>query len=123
MSEHNEQAALFQWAETLQGQIPQLKMLYAIPNGGHRHKAVAAKLKTEGVKAGVLDVNLDVPKTPFHGLRIEMKFGKNKLSDNQIVWVDRYIENGYSVIVCYSWQDAAKGILTYLGEPQEGRLL
>jgi hypothetical protein len=39
-----------------------LRWVHAIPNGGHRHKAVAGKLKATGAKAGVLDVFCPVPR-------------------------------------------------------------
>ena len=57
-SEHQEQVALFRWAEFAIARWPELALMYAIPNGGHRHKAVAAGLKAEGVKRGVPDVCL-----------------------------------------------------------------
>lgn len=122
MSEHTEQAALFDWARRLEVSIPELRMLYAIPNGGHRHAAVGAKLKAEGVKAGVLDINLDIAIAPHHGLRIEMKHGKNKMQSTQIDWMDRYLTYGYDVVVCYDWQSAAKYILDYLRLDREGRI-
>jgi hypothetical protein len=93
---------------------PELKMLYAIPNGGHRHKAVAGKLKAEGVKAGVWDVALDVGRNGFHGLRIEMKFGYNKLTASQVEWGRRYVLYNYSCAVCRKWEKAAAAILHYL---------
>ena len=34
------------------------KLIYHVPNGGHRHKLVASKLKEQGVKAGVPDLVL-----------------------------------------------------------------
>jgi len=43
-SEHEEQVALFRWAWFAQVKHPALALLYAIPNGGHRHKAVAARM-------------------------------------------------------------------------------
>ena len=55
MSEHDEQVLIFKWARLSEGRWPELALLFAIPNGGHRHKAVAAKLKAEGVRAGVPD--------------------------------------------------------------------
>lgn len=120
MSEHSEQVALFNWAIMLESQIPQLKMIYAVPNGGHRHKLVAQKMKAEGVKAGVLDINLDVPITPYHGLRIEMKFGKNKPTENQLEWIERYQNYGYKTAICYDWETAARTILEYLRISPEG---
>lgn len=115
MSEHDEQAALFRWAELNEGRWPELEMLYAIPNGGHRHKAVAGKLKAEGVKAGVWDVALDVPRGRYHGLKIEMKWDNNNLTNNQELWGSRYDRYGYDTAVCWDWLDAAHAILTYLG--------
>ena len=42
--------------------VPDLELLHAIPNGGKRDKVTAAKLKAEGVKAGIPDIFLPVPK-------------------------------------------------------------
>lgn len=50
MSEHDQQVAVVEWYD-LNG-IP----VFAIPNGGIRHKRTAAMLKAEGVKAGVPDL-------------------------------------------------------------------
>ena len=50
-----EQQALFDWAK-ISG-IPDLDLLHAIPNGGHRNKATAGRLKAEGVKRGVPDIS------------------------------------------------------------------
>ena len=115
--EHDEQSALFQWAALSIGKYPALEMLYAIPNGGHRHKAVASRLKTEGVKAGVWDISLDVARGDYHGLKIEMKAGRNKLQPAQIEWQERYIAYGYKTAVCYSWIDAVAVITEYLQLP------
>jgi hypothetical protein len=48
-SEHDEQVALFEMIRLYQTKYPPLKNCFAIPNGGLRHKVVAAKLKAEGV--------------------------------------------------------------------------
>ena len=54
--EHVEQVVLFEWARLQAAKYPMLKTMFAIPNGGKRGSATAAKLKAEGVKAGVCDV-------------------------------------------------------------------
>ena len=51
--EHQEQKTLIKWCE-YKGHP--YNLIFAIPNGGQRHKAVAAKLKAEGVKSGVPDL-------------------------------------------------------------------
>ena len=73
-----EQAALISWAEAYERIYPELALLYHIPNGGKRDRIVAAKLKAQGVKPGVPDLCLPVPRGKYHGLYIEMKDGKKQ---------------------------------------------
>ncbi|HAC16943.1 MAG TPA: VRR-NUC domain-containing protein [Bacteroidetes bacterium] len=112
--EHLEQVALFQWASLNDERIPELKLMFHIPNGGHRHKAVAAKMKAEGVKAGVPDILLACPRDGFHGLFIEMKAGKNRTTKSQNEWIQRLLGVGYLAVVCYGFEEAKKEIMDYL---------
>src|SRR5690554_620263 len=73
VSEDQEQAWLFQWARRNEKEIPELARLFAIPNGGHRSKRTAALLKLTGVKRGVPDIFLPLPRNGYHGLWIELK--------------------------------------------------
>lgn len=114
MSEHDEQAALIDWCDFHKTQYPILDYLFAIPNGGKRYLGTARKLKAEGVKPGVLDLFLPVPSQGRHGLFIEMKYGKNTLSDNQKIWQARLMNQGYKVEICYNWEEAAQAIMDYL---------
>ena len=116
MSEHTEQVRLITWAHQWQDEYPGLEMLFAIPNGGHRHKATAAKMKAEGVKRGVPDLFLAVPRGNWHGLFIEMKYGKNKPTAHQFRWLEKLAALGYKVAICYGCTDAKNMILDYLGE-------
>ena len=113
-SEHQEQVALFRWAEYATSALPELNLLYAIPNGGHRHKAVAARLKAEGVKAGVPDVCLPVARGGWHGLYIEMKTERGKASKSQVQWLFALREEGYKVAICRGWETARGLIEDYL---------
>lgn len=112
--EHIEQKTLFQWAKLNADIYPELNNMFAIPNGGHRHIAVAKKLKSEGVKSGVPDIFLAYPRGKHHGLFIEMKAGRNKPSINQKRWLERLEKAGYKTGVCYSWDDARELIESYL---------
>ena len=114
-SEHDEQVALFQWAALHQGRYPELGLLFAIPNGGKRDKLVAMQLQREGVKPGVPDLCLPVPSAGWHGLFIELKWGRNTTTDKQNEWLERLTEQGYLAVVCYGWQEAADVIRDYLG--------
>lgn len=112
--EANEQEALFNWAAYSRGTYPELDLLYHIPNGGSRNSMEAANLKRQGVKAGVPDLCLPVARGTFHGLYIEMKYGKNKTSPLQDGWIGRLRKQHYAVFVCYGWQQAAEVIKKYL---------
>jgi hypothetical protein len=123
--EHDEQRALIQWATLNERNIPALRNLFAIPNGGDRHFAVAAKLKAEGVKAGTFDLMLatvvrEAGVITKPGLFIEMKWGKGKPTPEQMAFKNRMVAEGYACRVCWTWRDAVNVILDYLG-PQFAR--
>ena len=119
MSEHTEQVSLFEWAAWVEQKIPALRLMHAIPNGGKRDARTGALLKAEGVKAGVPDIFLPTPQGPWHGLYIELKAGKNTISDHQEQWIDALRSQGYYVDVCWGWQAAARVIAAYLGVKPE----
>lgn len=114
-TEHQEQAALFEWAEWHRERVPALHLMFAIPNGGKRDKATAAKLKCEGVRSGVPDICIPVARRGFHGYYIEMKVGKNTRTMDQKAWAMALLLEGYKVDVWYGWQEAAHAIIEYLG--------
>lgn len=114
-TEHQEQVTLFRWVDLVKTGQPELSLLHAIPNGGHRHKAVAARMKAEGVRRGVPDLCLPVASGEYHGLYIEMKSHKGRLSSEQKEWADALESQGYRFQMCRSWQEAAMTIADYLG--------
>ncbi len=117
-TEHGEQVALAEWA-TLSG-IEELRLLFAIPNGGHRRGSVAQALRREGVRAGVPDLLLPVARGDYHGLFIELKRPKTKLQKRgclnriQKKWLLALSEQGYLAVVCYGFEDAQGKIISYL---------
>lgn len=113
-TESIEQQTLIQWAKMQTAVYPELDLLYHIPNGGKRNIATATRLKKEGVKAGVPDLCLPVPRGKWHGLYIEMKEQNGKVSKNQEWWIKKLQEQGYYVAVCYGWEEAKETILKYL---------
>lgn len=112
--EHQEQVALINWSKYFENTCPELGLLFHIPNGGLRNKAVAIKLKKEGVRSGVPDLFLPKANDSFHGLFIEMKIKPNRTTQNQERWLRKLSERGYLCLVCYSWREAAKEICAYL---------
>jgi hypothetical protein len=116
-SEHAEQVALMKWARYSSAQYPELRMLYAVPNGGDRNLIVATRLKAEGVKAGVPDLCLPVPRGPYASLYVELKRQKGgQVSKEQSWWHEALREAGSMVEVCRGWSAAAKVIEDYLNQ-------
>lgn len=75
---------------------PQYRMLlFSIPNGGKRSLLTAVRMKREGVVSGVSDLFLSIPRHGYHGFYIEMKYGKNKLSENQEAFFQEARMQGY----------------------------
>lgn len=114
--EDREQAALFEWAGYHEVKHPELRALYAIPNGGKRSKAEAAILKATGVKRGVVDVCLPVQRGGYGSLWIEMKRPGNikGTTPEQRDWIALMLELGNLALVCDSWSMASDAILHYL---------
>lgn len=127
-SEHENQAAYFDWVALHEKSDERFKNIFAVPNGGLRDKIVAAKLKREGCKAGVLDVFVDWPVTHvggsiIPGLRIEHKVWPNKPTPEQWEFIDRYVKAGFAVAVSYSWEASAAVTRCYFaGELDTGKL-
>lgn len=114
-SEHDEQASLIAWSHAVCSRMPEIELLFAIPNGGQRHIATGRRLKEEGVKAGVPDIFLPVARQEYHGLFIELKTLDGQTSKEQDRWIDALSRQGYLCIVCYGWWAAARRISDYLG--------
>lgn len=121
-TEHGEQVALFAWCSLpdTQAAYPELRWLYAIPNGGYRDAITAGRLKAEGVKRGVPDTCLPVARKGVHGLYIELKRPSTdaqkagKLSVDQDRWIDGLRGNGYGACVCVGWEAARDVLISYL---------
>lgn len=113
-SEHQEQAALFKWAERNRDKYPELGSLYAVPNAAKRSKQVAAMMLAEGLKSGVPDICLPCPAGDFAALYIEMKYGYNKPTESQAAWIQFLRALGNRVEVCYSYEAARLVVCDYL---------
>ncbi len=76
--EHRLQVQICKWLEFTQNFY-----WFSIPNGGARHKAVAIKLKMEGLKAGVADMFWMLPNKHWNGIFVEVKIKGNYQQPNQ----------------------------------------
>lgn len=99
-TEHAEAVALMRMVRLHESHYPSLRLLFAVPNGGHRNKIVASKLKAEGVRAGVPDYLLPVPMGGYSGLAIELKTLTGYPSREQREWIESLREQGWRAEVC-----------------------
>ena len=113
-AEAYEQAHIIEWTGYMLGRMPELRLLFHIPNGGYRNEIEAANLKRQGVKRGVPDLFLPVARKGFHGLFIELKTKNGKVSEWQKQWLADRTEQGYQAVVCYGADEARKALEGYL---------
>jgi hypothetical protein len=115
LPEHTEAVLLMRAVHGATRTWPELAMFHAIPNGGHRSKRTAADLKAEGVRPGVPDYCLPVPRGKFHGLYVELKrTAGGRPSPEQRQWLAALEQQGYLTHVARGWQDAWAVIRDYL---------
>ena len=119
-TEHEEQVALFEWAERRLALYPELAFLFAIPNAGAgAQRGQAGKMKAEGVKPGVPDLFLPVARNGYYGCFIELKRMRgSRVEAEQTEWLFNLHLQGYYTAVCKGCEQAQKVLVAYL----EGRL-
>ncbi len=118
-SESVEQQALFRWAAFAAGKYPELRLLYHIPNEGKRSASQGARMRAEGLRAGVPDICLPVPRGGYSALYIELKAGRNKPTDDQLAWLAALDAAGNKTAVCWGWQAASKAVKAYLEKRED----
>lgn len=94
-------------------QIPD-KLLFAVPNGGSRNKLEAINLKRQGVKAGVSDVILLIPKGGFASLCMEFKTKTGKQSPEQKEFQIQAENCGNKYVIVRSVKEAIEEMKKYL---------
>lgn len=114
-SESTEQKRLFAWMESAAPGHPELLLAFHIPNGGTRQAREAHNLRLQGVKRGVPDIFLPVPRGDFHGLFVEMKRQRGGVvSEHQKAWIRSLRAMGYRAEVCKGFEAARGVIIDYL---------
>lgn len=71
-------------------------------------------MKAEGVTAGVSDILFLFPSHGYHGLCIEMKTEKGRLSPEQKQWKKKVETQGYKHAVCRSLDAFIETVNEYL---------
>lgn len=105
-SEHYEQV---RFVGKFKVQYPETR-IFAIPNGGHRGKLTATKMKNEGVSPGVPDLYI-----PAWKLWVEMKRVKGgSVSPDQKDWHLYLKDIGDSVMVCRGSDEALSMVAEFV---------
>jgi hypothetical protein len=112
--ESNIQQAILKWARVCDYIYPELALLHAIPNGADVSEKNRIRLVKEGLLCGVPDLFLPAARYPYHGLYIEIKTEKGRVSEKQQKIHELLIHQGYRVEICRNSFDAIDLIETYL---------
>lgn len=121
-SEYQEQAAVVEWWGVWAHTVGyDERLLFAIPNGAHlagnpQQRAIQVrKLKSSGMRPGMMDLMLAVPTPLFPGMFIEMKRKRGgKVSEEQSSMTTLFRGIGYNVIVALGADEAIHAIKAYL---------
>ncbi len=116
--ERKSQAAVVDWSRWASGQWPELRFLFAVPNGDKRSAVTASLLVSQGVKPGVPDLILPTAHAGFIGLAIEMKRRPNSVSEVQGEWIAALQSFGWSALVCWSAPEAIDALQKYVTSPR-----
>ena len=112
MNESSLQISCIKWFRL---KYPQYSLnLFAVPNGGYRRKVTAVRMVKEGLLSGVSDLLFLLPTKDYHGLCIELKYNKNKMTSNQKRWANHISKYNYKHIVVYTLDDFISEINSYI---------
>lgn len=102
--EESIQVACVKWFRL---QYPNL-VIFAVPNGGSRNLYEAKNMKESGTLAGVAD--LVIVGDGGRVLFVEMKAGKNKQEDSQVLFQNKVEKLGHKYIICRSREQFMKEV-------------
>lgn len=93
-----------------------LNLIFSVPNGLSSSPVAKKMAKLNGLLNGVCDVFCSIPNTKYHGLYIEFKTKKGKLSEYQKIFISCVQQKGYDVLIATDYQTAYDYLIKYLGE-------
>lgn len=115
LSEHDIQKSFFDQIRLMEPKYPMLKLMLAVPNAAKRSYKLAAMLKAEGMRKGMLDVLFLVSRQGFAGLAIEFKKVGGKLTPEQTEYIDLLTKEHWLVVVETDAEAAIKTVKRYIG--------
>jgi hypothetical protein len=114
MKEDDELIKFFEWVSWMSISTPELKAIFHVANERRTSIAHGVRLKRKGVRSGIPDVFCLIPNKDYHGLLMEFKTEKGKLSKTQSECLKLFHALGYCVRVPRSADEAISILKTYL---------
>jgi len=111
-TEYHIQVAVVNW---IRSQYPKT-LLTISPSGMKLRPTVAFKIKCMGYLAGTPDLLILEPRGEYHGLFVELKAEKGKLTTFQKEFLTALSARGYYACVAYGFKEAVKLISNYLNK-------
>lgn len=120
--EYDEQVRLFAVIEWLAKAHPdragELEDVYSTSSGGKRSRRTAGMMKDAGQRRGVLDIEVWVPRGPWHGAAIELKqVDGGCATPEQAARIERLTARGYLAVLHHGWISALTELCNYLDLP------
>lgn len=118
-SEHLEQSRFFAAIRRMAETDPRLQGAFAIPNGFLDTKGKRIRAWQEGVLSGVPDVFIPWPSRGHHGLFLEFKASKGRVTKAQQEFINLVSPRGYKAQVVYGLREALEAIKAYLKDSHD----
>lgn len=108
--ESSEAASLIKWCSL----YPEVSTyIFHIPNEGKRTLFQHIRLLKEGLRVGIPDYFYAYPCKDKHGLFIELKSRKGRITMEQKAMLAVFSSVGYGAVVAKGWEEAARAIQEY----------
>jgi hypothetical protein len=88
-------------------------LVFAVPNGGHRHGSVAAQLSYEGLKKGIQDIMIMNPRGKYHGMMLEVKTESGTVQPLQRAAKANFSEQGYYCVIKKGYEECKDALIAY----------
>lgn len=116
-TESDIQKSIIKWADMhSRCKNKEIELLYAIPNGAHVSDKNRMRLVAEGLKKGMPDLCLPVPKGRFGSLFLEVKTRDGVLSKDQKAMHEKLESFGNKVVIVRDLFNAIDAIDDYMNE-------
>jgi len=103
-----------QWAKIHPVIKQYFKCILHFPNEGKRTSRFGAKLKSMGMRKGVVDLFIAVPKRGYGGAWIELKSAKGIVKPEQKQFLEDMAAQNFYTSVCWSIEEAITCLSWYL---------